>query len=79
MPQIFSLSCYAMGFHLLLSPLQGRFGEKVSTSRSPSALQLPFFKFSEMLRQCLFLQGGVDKNHPAVFVAVRREGGLIEW
>ena len=42
-------------------------------------LQLPFFKFSEMLRQCLFLQGGVDKNHPAVFVAVRREGGLIEW
>ena len=68
-----------MGFHLLLSLLQGRFGEKVSTSRSPSALQLPFFKFSEMLSQCLFLQGGVDKNHPAVFVAVRREGGLIEW
>ena len=59
-----SLKSNAMGFQLLLSSLQVRLVEKVSTSRSPQ-LYLSFVKLSEMLRQ-----GGVDKKPPAVFVAV---------
>ena len=42
-------------------------------------LLLSFSSFQKCSGSAFFLQGGMDKKPPAVFVALSREGGLIEW